>query len=70
MSSKISPFSIEWHEECLKNHELTIIREREALERANASFLRSLDSVALLRRQIARAKREGRDSFNPARYKA
>ncbi len=61
-------YSIEWHEERLKNNVAYLERRRESLKREAESIEQSTADSNLLELQIATAKREGKLSFDPDKY--
>lgn len=62
------PNTVEWHEQCLKNMTASLARKTEELERVKTEHYRLTRNVYAREQQIARAKREGKASFDDTRY--
>lgn len=60
--------TIEWHEERLKNLKDSLERKAEAVRIAQGDHHRLTKQVYALENQIARAKRQGKKSFDSDRY--
>ena len=65
----MSADSIEWHEQCYKNAKATLDRMHEALAAEQIRFEINARRVAYYRRQIDRAKRMRKTSFDAERFK-
>ncbi len=59
---------IQWHEECLRNQQSHLKRERDELERKMASVSRTQEEVYAYARQILHAKEAGITEFDRERY--
>lgn len=66
----MSAQSIEWHEDCARNWELENQRERGKLQRIITSVERSEMQLRYYQRQIQRAKKMGRKSFDADLFRA
>lgn len=64
------PFSIGWHEACLESHKLSHENLVRKANDAAAAVVRSQQRIDEYQRKIARAKRLGKTSFDPDRFKA
>lgn len=62
------PNTVEWHEQCLKNMVASLARKTEELERVKIEHHRLTLDVYAREQQIARAKRDGKASFDDTRY--
>ena len=60
--------SVEWHEQCLKNLKAALEKKEEAVRTAQSEHYRLTKTVYGLEQQIARAKRQGKKSFDADRY--
>ena len=61
--------AIEWHEECLKNHNGSIERMKRDIERLQENLDRSMRDASHYAAQISRAKRENKTRFDRERFK-
>lgn len=66
----MASFSIQWHEEGLRNQTLYHQQLINAMNRAIECVNRSQERIDYKTRQIARAKKLGKTSFDPERFKA
>lgn len=65
--------SIEWYQDCVKNHERSleeqILKFERYVTREQESISRSKKDLAYTKAQIERAIREGRDGFDSEKFK-
>ena len=59
---------IEWHEQCLANEKPCIEAYRKEAERAADKYLRAKIEHEVYEKQIAKARAEGRVSFDRNRF--
>ena len=59
---------IKWHEECLANQEIWLAHLELQHKAATRKLEESRAAVQKLRSQIARAKRLGKDGFDPDKF--
>lgn len=60
--------SVEWHEGCLKNQRETREMDLAALERMCNRIERENRNIEFYERQIAEAKKQGKDSFDMEKF--
>jgi uncharacterized small protein (DUF1192 family) len=61
-------YSLSFHEECLKNRKENYVTREAAVKVAVEALERARRDIAILEAQIARAKAEGKTTFNRDRY--
>lgn len=60
--------SLQWHTECLENQLRTLDRVRERLEEDWREYEEAAARIEKYRRQVERAKAEGRDGFDREKF--
>jgi len=60
--------SIKWHEETISDLELSMLRQRDIVEREKAELQRFYDRFTFYRDQIAAAKKKDMDGFDRDRF--
>lgn len=61
-------YSIEWHEQCLKDSKANLEREKQELANLQNRVNRWIDDVTFYEKQIAEAKRQHKESFDRERF--
>ena len=61
-------YSIAWHEDCLRNMEIGLKNKYEEMERLENVIQRFEKDIKERKAQIERAKKEGKEIFDPEKY--